>query len=210
MATIITPPPVVPDGYGQYQPGPLSPPPKKNHTTRNVLLIVAGAGIIVGGMIGGIAAGASHTASPASTPALTATSQAVSPVASQPAAPASSAPASTPAPVTPAPAVTVPDAQSALIADGYTSDVVNESQATIASTFGSAAPYITSAADGNNGTDVEVVIVMTNDGVTTVGGSAALQSGLQNDFPNGTVTVTPNNDGSYTVRIVESVSAAAS
>lgn len=174
--------------------GPPQPPqqgPPKPHTARNIWLI-CGAAAITGAIIGGgIASGQSHPAA-ASTPPPVSTSQ--------PAAPASQ----------PAPAATVPDAQSVLTADGYTTDDVNESQSQITSTFGSAAPYITSAADGSNGTDVEVVIIETGAGVTVMGGPSALQSDLQAAFPQATVTVTPDSDGSYTIRVVESISAAAS
>lgn len=175
--------------------GPPQPPqqgPPKPHTARNIWLICAGAGLIGAILGGGIASGHSHPAA-ASTPAPVSTSQPAAP-ASQPSAPAA----------------TVPDAQSVLTADGYTTDVTNESQSQITSTFGSAAPYITSAADGSNGTDIEVVIIETGTGVTAEGGPSALQSDLQAAFPQATVTVTPDSDGSCTVRAAESISAASS
>jgi hypothetical protein len=60
------PPPVAPNGEPSSYWPPVQPP-RKNHTTRNVLLICAGAALIVGAL-SGIAA-ASHKASPAAAPA---------------------------------------------------------------------------------------------------------------------------------------------
>ncbi len=78
----LAPPLVHPNGEpGSYWP-PVTPP--KNHTTRNVLLICAGAALVVGAIAGIGVAGGSHTTSPAAAP--TATSQPAAPAA--PAAPA--------------------------------------------------------------------------------------------------------------------------
>jgi hypothetical protein len=85
-----------------------------------------------------------------------------------------------------------PSAVSVLKSDGYSS-VLNETPAVIKSSFGPAAPYITSAAAGEKGANaVEEVVVGGNavDGVTGTSFFAALESGLRLEFPSAKVSVT--------------------
>jgi len=83
-----------------------------------------------------------------------------------------------------------PSAPAVLKSDGY-STVVNETQATINSSFGTAAPYITSAAVGEKTGAIGEVVVAGNT-VKSVTGASFL-SGLESQFrqalPKTTVTV---------------------
>lgn len=82
-------------------------------------------------------------------------------------------------------------ASAVLKSDGY-STVVNETQAAINSSFGSAAPYVTSAAVGEKGSSaIEEIVVGGNtvNGVTGGRFFAGLESQLQQEFPKTTITV---------------------
>jgi hypothetical protein len=84
-----------------------------------------------------------------------------------------------------------PSAPAVLKSDGYGA-VVNETQATINGSFGSAAPYITSAAAGekNNGATEEVVIAgNTVNGVTGASFLSGLESQFRHVFPKTAITV---------------------
>jgi hypothetical protein len=84
-----------------------------------------------------------------------------------------------------------PSAPAVLKSDGY-STVVNETQATINSSFGSAAPYVTSAVVGEKGSSaIEEIVVGGNtvNGVTGGRFFAGLESQLQQEFPKTTITV---------------------
>ena len=86
---------------------------------------------------------------------------------------------------------TPPSASAVLKSDGY-STVVNETQATINSSFGSAAPYVTSAAVGEKtgATEEEVVIAgNTINGVTGASFLYGLESQLRHVLPKTAITV---------------------
>jgi hypothetical protein len=169
-----------------------SPSPHGHHwnwpTWAKVLTIAIAAFMVLG--IVGLATGAGKS------------STAAQPTTSAPAAPASPA-----APVSPAAPAHATDANAVLAADGYTSLIVYD-QARINSDFGSAAPYVTSAAGGSKGDNLEVVIIMNDQGMNVGGGQAEAQSELESAFPSGTVTINQNADHSWTIRIVEPASAA--
>lgn len=85
---------------------------------------------------------------------------------------------------------TPPSAPAVLKSDGY-STVVNETQATINSSFGSAAPYITSAAVGekNGATEEAVVAGNTVKGVTGASFLSGLESQFRQILPKTSITV---------------------
>lgn len=116
---------------------------------------------------------------------------------------ATTAPAQ-PAATAPAQPVTAPaspaDASAVLTADGYT-PVLTESQADIASSFGEAAPYVASAAGGiDSSGNEEVAVVVSDEGVSLMGGPPAVVSGLEADIPGSTVTVTAQGPA-YVIRV---------
>jgi len=107
-------------------------------------------------------------------------------------APAPSTSTSAPAPA-PAPVTAAPTAASVLSSDGYTT-VDNESTSQITSSFGDAAPYVeTAAAGANSSGQIEVVVILSNAGMQTIGQSN-LQDTLNGEFPNTTINQAASGD----------------